>query len=138
MLPLLTTQAMAAVIVQTFLVAVFVFIPGLTGLEFFQNEKRAIFDLIPHGVGACDPKGSGLLCGQHPESMIKQKHQMYYSLSDFETELKKRVYESPLTPLMKTDIKQYFRLKSRTFQDVPLKKEWRTDLSQFIKKMKTL
>ena len=124
--------------VQTFVVAVFVFIPGLTGLELLQNEKRAIFDLIPDGVGGCDPHGAGLLCGQQPENMIKQQHQVYYSLSDFEKELKKRVQDSPLKSLLKTDIKQYFRLKSRKFQDVPLKKEWRTDLGQFIKNIQTL
>ena len=56
------------------------------------------------------------------------------SLSDFEKELKKRIEE---IPSLKKKIKQHFRTKDGKAKYVPLKKEWKKEIVQFIRKIQT-
>ena len=95
----------------------------LGDLEYFNVGKRAIFDIIPAGASAFNNR-------------IKEP-QVFYSLSDFEMELKKRVHENPTKNALKKEIKQYFKIKNRKAKDVPSKKEWKKEIDQLIRKIQT-
>ena len=92
-------------------------------LEYLHVGKRAVFDIIPAGSS-----GWG--------NRVKQP-EVFYSLSDFEKELKKRIQEIPSKHVLKKEIQQYFRSKNGKARDVPLKKEWKKDVGRIIRKVQT-
>ena len=83
--------------VSVFLLTVFLSSQVWADLQYPHIEKRAVFDIIPDGASAW-------------ENRVNQP-KVFYSLSDFEKELKKRIEEIPLKHDLKKEIKQYFRTK---------------------------
>ena len=109
--------------ISVFLLTVFL-CPQVWGdLEYFNVGKRAVFDIIPAGASVFNHR-------------IKEP-QVLYSLSDFEMELKKRVQETPTKNALKKEIKQYFKTKNGKAQGIPIKKEWKKEIGQLIRKIQT-
>ena len=108
---------------SVFLLTVFL-CPQVWGdFEYFNVGKRAVFDIIPAGASFFNNK-------------IKER-QVFYSLSDFERELKKRVQETPTQNSLKKEIKQYFKTKNGKAQGILVKKEWKKEIDQLIRKIQT-
>ena len=61
---------------------------------------------------------------------------MFYSLSDFEKELKKRIHEIPSKNAVNKEIKQYFQTKNA--QDVSFNKNGRRKLVKSLEESKQL
>ena len=109
--------------VSVLFLAVFISSQVWGGKEYLHVGKRAVFDIIPTGVRVWG-------------SRVKQP-EVFYSLSDFEKELKKRIEEIQSKHDLKKEIKQYFRTKNGKAQDVSSKNEWKKEIGQLIRKIKT-
>ena len=109
--------------ISVFLLAVFLSHQVWGDLEYFNVGKRAVFDIIPARASFFNNR-------------IKER-QVFYSLSDFERELKKRVQETPTKNSLKKEIKQYFKTKNGKAQGIPIKKEWKKEIDQLIRKIQT-
>ena len=84
--------------VSVILLTVFLSSQVWADIQYPHIEKRAVFDIIPARASAWD-------------NWFNQP-KYFYSLSDFEKELKKWIEEIPFKHNLKKEIKQYFRTKN--------------------------